>query len=311
MSSIDKTCSIDFYREHKNITLCNIGECESDFDSIITSNVGITIKNPTNINTILCHFYYSNSNISCIKNIILEGRVLLENNILLEKVSFLCSMALNSYILCCLIRNLDTNESQLNFLEIEYLVLAVFSFSGEPKNDSIFVEPLVKNKKLLSIYYIIELIGVLFVKLLAIYLFSYFYRSDFTYEKNKRDLVFVTFYFSLCIEFIVSIIYSLNLISFYRKSPFSNVILIIMTLLLFIYLVIIVCLNSSNMKYDFIGITYFDFSTNLIDSFSDKNKIYLLIALLFDFIGSFILSSIIYYIFRIIAKMKMPKADVN
>ena len=310
MSSIDKTCSIDFYREHKNITLCNIGECESDFDSIITSNVGITIKNPTNINTILCHFYYSNSNISCIKNIILEGRVLLENNILLEKVSFLCSMALNSYILCCLIRNLDTNESQLNFLEIEYLVLAVFSFSGEPKND-IFVEPLVKNRKLLNVYYIIELIGVLSVKLFSIYLFSYFYRSDFLFDKEKRDLTFVTFYFSLCIEFLVSIIYSLNLISFYRKSPFSNVSLIILTLLLFIYLVIIVCLNSSNMKYDFIGITYFDFSANLIDSFSDKNKIFLLMALLFDFIGSFVLSTIIYYIFTIIAKMKLPKTDFH
>jgi magnesium-transporting ATPase (P-type) len=310
MSSIDKTCSIDFYREHKNITVCNIGECESDFDSIITSNVGISIKNPTNINTILCHFYYSNTNISCIKNIILEGRVLLENNILLEKVSFLCSMALNSYILCCLIRNIDANDSQLNFLEIEYLVLAVFSFSGEPKND-IFVEPLVKNRKLLNVYYIIELIGVLSVKLFSIYLFSYFYRSDFLFDKEKRDLTFVTFYFSLCIEFLVSIIYSLNLISFYRKSPFSNVSLIILTLLLFIYLVIIVCLNSSNMKYDFIGITYFDFSANLIDSFSDKNKIFLLMALLFDFIGSFVLSTIIYYIFTIIAKMKLPKTDFH
>ena len=311
MSSIDKTCSIDFYREHKNTTVCNIGECESDFDSIITSNVGITIKNPTNINTILCHFYYSNTNISCIRNIILEGRVLFENNILLEKVSFLCSMALNSYILCCLIRNIDAIENQLNFLEIEYLVLAVFSFSGEPKNDSIFVEPLVKNRKLLSIYYVIELIGVLSVKLFAIYLFSSFYRSDFSFDKEKRDITFVTFYFSLCIEFLVSIIYSFNLNSFYRKSPFSNVILIVLTLLFFIYLIIIVCLSSSNMKYDLFKITYFDFSTSLIDSFSDKNKLYLLMALAFDFVGSFILSTIIYYIFRLIAKMKLPKTDVK
>jgi hypothetical protein len=220
-------------------------------------------------------------------------------------------MALNSYILCCLIRNIDTIESQLNFLEIEYLILAVFSFCGEPKNGSIFVEPLVKNRKLLRIYYIIELIGVLLVKLLAIYLFCSFYRSDFIYERERRDLTFVTFYFSLCIEFLVSIIYSFNLNSFYRKSPFSNVILIVLTLFLFIYLVIIVCLSSSNMKYDFIRITYFDFSTNLIDSFSDKNKLYLLMALAFDFVGSFILSTIIYYIFRLIAKMKLPKTDVK
>lgn len=311
MSSIDKTSTIDFYREHKNTTVCNIGECESDFDSIITSNVGISIKKPTNINTILCHFYSSNTNISCIKNIILEGRVLFENNILLEKVSFLCSMALNSYILCCLIRNIDTIESQLNFLEIEYLILAVFSFSGEPKEGNMFVEPLVKNRKLLSIFYLIELIGVLLVKLLSIYLFCAYYRSDFFYEKEKRDLTFMTFYFSLCIEFLVIIIYSFNLNSFYRKSPFSNVILIISTLLIFIYLVIIVCLSSSNMKYDFIKITYFDFSTTLIDSFSDKNKLYLLMAILFDFFGSFILSTIIYYTFKLIAKIKLPKTDEN
>ena len=202
-------------------------------------------------------------------------------------------------------------ESQLNFLEIEYLILAIFSLSGEPKNGSIFVEPLAKNRKLLSIYYIIEIIGVLLVKLSAIYLFSYFYRSDFTLDIESRNLIFVTFYFSLCIEFLVSIIYSLNLNSFNRKSPFSNIILIFLTLLLFIYLVIIVCLSSSNMKYDLLRITYFEFSSNLIDSFSDKNKIYLLIALMYDFVGSFILSTIIYYIFRLIAKMKLPKTDVK
>ena len=311
MSSIDKTCSIDFYREHKNTKVCNIGACESDFDSIITSNVGITIKNPTNINTILCHFYFSNTNISCIKNIILEGRVLFENNILLEKVSFLCSMTLNSYILCCLMRNRDAVESQLNFLEIEYLILAICSFCGEPKSGSIFVEPLVKNRKLLSTFYIVELIGVLLVKLSSIYLFSYFYRSDFFYENERRDLTFVTFYFSLCVEFLVSINYSFNLNSFYRKSPFSNVSLILLTLLLFIYLVIIVCLSSSNMKYDFMRITYFDFSSNLIDSFSDKNKLFLLMTLLFDFVCTFLLSTIIYYVFRLIAKLKSPKSGTD
>ena len=302
MSSIDKSLLIDFYKENPNNYICNIGKCENDIDSIITSDVGISLEKPHNQNTILSHFYSTKDDILCIKNIILEGRVLYENTILLELVSFLCTLVLNSFILCCLIRNIDTIENQLNFLEIEYLILSILSFIGKPKKN-INLEPLTQNKKLLSIYYIFHLIGILIMKLLTIYIFCLFYKSNFDYENDKRSVVFVTYYFIMCIEFLICIVYSLNWIPFYRKSPFTNVFLLIFLLLLFIYIIILVSLNSSNFNYDFFNITYFEFSNILIDSYADKNRILLLASCLFDFIGSFLYSILIYFIFNGIAKI--------
>ena len=63
MSSLDKSLVMDFYREYPENCICEIGECDSDFDSIMTSNIGINLREPKNRNTILCHFYAADSNI--------------------------------------------------------------------------------------------------------------------------------------------------------------------------------------------------------------------------------------------------------
>ena len=57
MSSLDKSLVIDFYREFKGSSICNIGECQNDYDAIMTSNVGICLKPPKNINTLMAHFF--------------------------------------------------------------------------------------------------------------------------------------------------------------------------------------------------------------------------------------------------------------
>ena len=304
MSSIDKSFLIDYYRENPNNYICNIGECENDIDSLISSNVGINLKKPNNQNTILFHFYSPKKSIDCITKIIMEGRIFYENAILLEFSSFLCTMALNSFILCCFFRNIDVLQGQLNFLEIEFLVLSIIAFTGESRN-KIVVQPLAKNKKLLKIYYLINLIGILLMKLLSLFIFSILYKSDFQLSIEKRDNIFVTYYFILCIEFIICIVYSFNFISFYRKSPFSNTFLKFITLLIVSYILILVALNSSNFRYDFLKLTVFEFSQNLIDSFADRNRTWLILLCLFDFISSIIFITIIYFIFNKIAKIKL------
>ena len=70
MSSLDKSRVIDFYREYPENCICEIGECDSDFDAIMTSNIGINLREPKNRNTILCHFYAADSNILSLKKII-------------------------------------------------------------------------------------------------------------------------------------------------------------------------------------------------------------------------------------------------
>ena len=56
MSSIDKNLLINYLKDSSKNVVCTIGQCESDIDSIITSDVGINLKNPANLNTLLCHF---------------------------------------------------------------------------------------------------------------------------------------------------------------------------------------------------------------------------------------------------------------
>ena len=300
MSSVDKTLLVEFFRGHPNTFICNIGKSDSDTDSIFYSNIGINFKRPKNINTLLFHFYNSNHDISCIKNIIMEGRVFFENSILLELVSFVCTLTLNSFILCSLIRNTDVNDGELQFLEIEILVLLVSSFIGDTKKNLIVI-PLTENKKLLKIYYFFQMIGIFLIKLISLFIFSSLYFSDYRTPIERMDVIFVNYYFVLCIEFIVCIIFSFNYISFYRKSPFSNNILRILTILIILYIVILISLNSSNYHCDFLGITSFEFSIYLIDSFSENNRMYLVYVCILDFIATILFSQLIYVIFSKIA----------
>ena len=311
MSSIDKSLLVDFFREYKDDYVCKIGNCQNDIDSIISSNLGIYLREPKNQNTILCHFYSSNSDILCIKSIIMEGRVYTENIQLLEMSSFFCTLSINSYILCCFIRNNDAIKGQLNFLEVAFLILSLLSYSGKP-NNNIMQEPLARNKKLSKYYYIILFIGFLFIKMGSIYILCLLYKTDI-YLWNDRyiDDIFCTYYFLLIIEHLISAILFFNCISFYKRSPFMNFNFTIFLLLLVLYYIILITLNSSNFKLDFIKITVFEFSDILLDSFSDKNRLFCLVSCLFDFVGSLIYYGIIYFIFSRIAGCVSSKDKEN
>ena len=128
--------------------------------------------------------------------------------------------------------------------------MSVISFTGKAKNN-IVMEPLTKNFKLLNIYYIFQQIGSLIIKIISLILFLYLYKSDDELEDKKRDKIFISYYFILCLEFIICIIYSFKFISFYTMSPFSNFFLVFFTLLLVLYMIILINLNSSNFKNDF------------------------------------------------------------
>ena len=311
MSAIDKSLLVDFFREYKDDYVCKIGNCQNDIDSIISSNLGIYLREPKNQNTILSHFYSSNSDIVCIKSIIMEGRVFTENILLLEMSSFFCTLSINSYILCCFIRNMDVIKGQLNFLEASFLVLSLLAFSGKP-NNNIIPEPLARNKTLSKYYYIILFIGLLFIKMGSIYVLCSLYRTDILlWNDGYIDEIFCTYYFLLIIEHLISAILFFNCISFYKRSPFTNFYFALFLLFLVLYYIILITLNSSNFKFDFIKITVFEYSGILLDSFSDKNRFYVLVSCLFDFVGSLIYLGIINFIFSRIARYISSKDDEN
>ena len=308
MSSYDKSVLVDFYREYKNDFVCKIGNCQNDYDSIISSNIGISLREPRNQNTILCHFYSSNCNILCIKKIIMEGRIFNENILLLEMCSFFCTLSINSYILCCFIRSIDAMKGQLNFLEVIFLILTILAFSGK-SNNNIVLGPLVKNKKLYNFHYVVQFAGLLIIKTFSIYFLCIFYSTDELLDTSIIDEIFCSNYFILNIEHLISSIIFFNCISFYKKSPFTNFFLMMFVLALVIYIIILITLNSSNFKYDFFNITTFEYLEILNDSYGEKNRIFCFVACLIDFFGSLIYSYFVYIIFNSIAKYKLSNNE--
>ena len=306
MSSLDKSISIDFYKDYPNSYICKIGECQSDFDPIMSSNVGINLREPKNINTLLCHFYTVDRNIICIKKIIMEGRNVDENISLLRVSSYFCTMIINSYIITCFIRNTEVIMGQLNFLEIILLLFSILSFTGKPNND-ITLNPLIKNTKLFNCHYYVQIIGLFIFKILAIYFAGYSYMTNYDLKIELVDKIFSTYYFILCIELIFSISFSFNFISLSIKNSICNSIFITFVLLLAIYFIILISLNSSNFQTDFFKITFFEYEEHLIDSFDDRNRMRLIFVCLIDFLVSFFYSRIFYYIFYKVAEHKSIK----
>ena len=300
MSSIDKSISIEFYRKYQNSYICKIGECQSDFDPIMASNVGINLREPKNSNTLLCHFFAKDADIICIKKIIMEGRIVDENISLLRMATYFCTMIINSYILTCFIRNSDAILGQLNVLEIILFVLSILAFTGKPDN-KYAINPLKKNIKLFKYHYYTQMIGLFLLKLVSIYFASINYTSNLDLDIEKSDKIFCTYYFILSIELILSIIFSFNFISFSKKTIISNALFVIFILLLLLYFINLISLNSSNYKSDFLNISIFEYTKDLIDSFDDRNRMRLALICIIDFSANFFYTIIIYFIYYKIA----------
>ena len=298
MSSTDKSLLVDHYRESPNNVVCVIGQCEGDADSILSSDVGINLKNPKNMNTILCHYYSNKNDIICIKDIIINGKVFFENNVLLESISFGCTLILNAYLLCCILRNVIINQGEINFLEIEYLILATLSFLSKTK-ENIYIN---QNSKLLNFYYYLQLGENIAFKLLGIFLFCLLFRGDTSFDEHLLDREFLSYFFVLNIEFLICGIIAFSFVSFYKESALSNFYLIVFINVYLIYIVLLLFFNSSNYSSDVLSITHFIRNEKIMDCFSDKNKSYLLVSLLFDFLGTVIMNLITYLIFNFLVK---------
>ena len=209
MSSLSKSKVIDYYREFPGNYICTIGECQSDVDSIITSNVGINLQSPKNLNTILCHFYSSDANLLTIKKIIMGGRAVKENNLLMKIACGLYTLMINSYILCCFIWEIDVIQGQLNFLEIAFLFLSMAAFTSEVDNSEA-TNCLIQKKNLYVCHYIFQIVGLIILKALGIYFIATLYNFNDFIEETERGTIFCTFYFIYCVEQLSTIFILIN-----------------------------------------------------------------------------------------------------
>ena len=307
MTSLEKSLLVDYYRECPNNIVCVIGQCESDIDSILSSDIGINLKNPKNMNTILSHYFSKKNDIICIKDIIINGKVFFENNFLLESISFVCTLVLNGYILCCISRNVYINKGEINFLEIEFFILTTLSYLGKPK-ENIYLK---QNSRLYSCYYYLQFFENIFFRFLTVYIFCLFYKGDDTIDWHSLDLEFLSYFFVLMSELLICGILSFNFISFFRESVFSNFYLIIAIEIYLIYLVLLTFLTSSNFSNDILNITHFLKLEKIIDCFTDKNRLYLFVSILFDFFGTLIFNWVTYQIFNLIINYYSKRTKIN
>ena len=301
MTSLSKSKVIDYYRETSDNCICTIGECQSDIDSIITSNIGINLQPPKNYNTILSHFYSSEENLLIIKKILKTGRAIKENNSLMKISCCIYTLITNSYILTCFIREMDIIQGQLNFMEISFLILSIAAFTAKYDNDEC-ASNIIRKKNFYVCHNILQISGLLLIKAIAIFFHGYVYHSNDILTRKEKDKIYVTFYFLFCIEQLFSTIMVLNFISFYRISWFFNTFFIIFCLIIFLYFTIIVTLTSSNYNIDIFKFLYFEHIENIVDAYDENNKFKIFIVCFCEFIISIIYSTLIYLIFYQLTK---------
>ena len=299
MSSINKNCLVDYYRNNMNNIVCSIGQCENDINSIILSDIGINLKNPNNQNTILCHFYSSSTNIFFIKDIMEIGSLLFENLYLLEYICFMFAMILNSFIISCLIRVYDIVTNELDLLEIEYFTLLILSLLGKSNEEKININ---KNIKILTIYYIIISIEIACAILGSFYFYINSSALDRMMTPTSNDKEFISMFFVLCSELLINVIFGFNFLLFYKQNPCENSLLLYFSLIYIIYLLLLIFLCSSNMSYDIFNISFFSHNELFIDSFTDRNKIILILSMLVNIFTTTLICLITKLIFRKIMK---------
>ena len=191
---------------------------------------------------------------------------------------------------------IEVINGQLNLLELCFLILSVSAFTVQ-YDTSTNSNPLIQNRKLYIYHYTTQIFGVVFFKISSVYMLRAFYIDNDQLPKRNVYKIFITYYFILCIEQCFSTFFVLNYISFYRKHPLSNITFVTFNLVLFIYFIILITLNSSNFRCDIFGITDFELNEDLIDSFDDRNRLKCFRVCALDFSASFIYSRIVYLIF--------------
>ena len=162
MSSQDKSFLIYLYRNLPTKKTCKIGYRNSDIDSMLTAHVGISLKKPNNINTILSHFYFQSHDLTYVKTIIEHGKIILENIFLLFISCLFCTSIIDVYMTISFYLTMNVKVEHLRMFNAIFYSLAIFGFANPADNDikSIFMQ----DNKLFWKFIILQFIGNIFIK---------------------------------------------------------------------------------------------------------------------------------------------------
>ena len=288
MHAKDKSLLIDIFRKMPNKITCMVGDGQNDLDAMMTAHVGINMNKPVNKNTVLCHFYPTDGSLFCIAKIIRYGRVIYENIYLLGISSFLC--ALNIVLIMLLLCSYDIKfvKYELDFMSCNYFLLSILAFSVKP---DLTIESclLFHNPTLLKYFFMIISLGNLFINFgFAVLYISIYSKNEELREEDQKNILGNFIYF-LCYIQILSMIFAINSINFYRISHRNNYKFWIIMIILIIFVSFLFCIFGYSFHPILYNILAFEYNPKNVDTFDDKNKI--------QCFAIFIGNILVYYLF--------------
>ena len=310
MSSKDKSFLIDYFRELPNKKTCMIGYGSSDIDSIMTAHVGICLKKPNNVNTMLSHFYLPSQDLMNVKTIIEHGRAIFENLFLLFISCLFCITVIDLYVVITFCILLKVGPEHLRMFNVIFYTLSIFGFtnSSDDKKKSI----LIQNNKLFFKYGFLLFFGNILIKLSDILLFFYLHRKNSHIEIEKRNSIFISYYALLTFNLIFTTLFGFNYIRFYRKHFYDNILFCFSLMLLFILILVGLFFSGPGYKNALNNYYIFENSHEKSNTFDDRNKLVMLIIIIIDLLSTILFITIIQYLFNKKSKnIDIKKKEIN
>ena len=311
MTSQDKTLLIDYFRELSNKTTCMVGYGSIDIDSMMTAHVGICLKKPINRNMMLCHFYLPSQNISDIKTIIEQGRVILENFYLLFISCLFCTSIIDFYMGVSFYLIMDVKPEHLRVFNTFFYGLSLLGFTNNADNNENFY--LKQKNKLFWKFIIVQFIGNFIIKSYDVMLFFLLYRKNKNIEENKRDIIFISYSAILTFNQILTTIFGFNYISFYRQKFYDNFIFCVSMFIFIIFSIVTSGLSRNGYHSGVIDFYTFEELQEKSDTFDDRNKFLMFIIIFIDLFSTITFISISQYYFNKISKKSLvnDKKEIN
>ena len=301
MKSKDKSFLLDYYRKIPDKIACMIGDGQNDIDAIMTSHVGISLSPPKNMNTILSHFHPTDGSLFCIEKIIIYGRVAYENIYLLGIASFLNLTIMIFYILNILYFNLEIKEMQLDFLSSNFFLLTNFSFLVKP-DLSIKITPLFHNSSLFKKFFFCITFANLIINLSFGFIFINVFSKNKELEAKFENSIFQTYFYFFIYFQILGMIITVNSINFYRISYRNNYIYLAIIIVIYLILSFIFCIGEYSFHPFLYNILTFEYSSQNVDTFDDKNKFSCFLIFTSNIITYYLFTFIFLLIFNRMAK---------